>query len=95
MLPPFSELNDENLLFVKTCSGRTRGKLSNDLACVLSLFLSYVGRTVLFMGNRVFSKAEVYDPLEKALEAGCGKRHFLTHFYTKNDQSTKTGSGQM
>jgi hypothetical protein len=50
---------------------------------------------VLFMGNRVFSKAEVYDPLEKALEAGCGKRHFLTHFYTKNDQSTKTGSGQM
>ena len=28
------------------------------------------GRTVLFMGNRVFSKAEVYDPLEKALAAG-------------------------
>jgi hypothetical protein len=41
---------------------------SKNLTCTLCVFFSSAGRTVLFMGNRVFSKAEVYDPLEKALE---------------------------
>jgi hypothetical protein len=60
-----SELCDENLPFAKTCSGQTQKETQTTW---LALFLSSAGRTVLFMGSRVFSKAEVYDPLEKALQ---------------------------
>ena len=57
----------ESLSFAKTGSGQTQRKLKKpDLHSLC--FFSSAGRTVLFMGNRVFSKAEVYDPLEKALE---------------------------